>query len=133
MKLISLFTLLFSMASFAQTQLSLEKQTAFVEKIAKDARRDYWRSGHKYVGTTVEAVSKEGLDDYIQDNHLMEEPLNKTQISGLYKCHYSKKCSLFLIHLSASYMGGDGSERIWVLLNPFTATAETYKHLVYAE
>jgi hypothetical protein len=133
MKLITFLALFISLASFAQTKLTMEEQTALVEKIAKAERRFLWGTGHDYVGSTVQPVTKDSLDAYIKDNHLMEEPLDKSQIASLYKCNNSKNCNLFLIHVSASYMGGDGSSRVWVMLNPYSGHSKKFKHLVYAE
>ncbi|MGB0454467.1 MAG: hypothetical protein ACPGJV_12220 [Bacteriovoracaceae bacterium] len=100
-------------------------QLQLVETIAKEARRDLWRSGHDDVWSGVRKVDLEFLKEHTarEFNEQFEDPLDREEISRLFSCFYRTNCSLYYIAVSSEYYSGYGEEGIFVLIN-----LETFKH-----
>lgn len=128
-----LIAALFSFSSLAYANMTPEEQILELENISKNIRRDYWISGHESVGSNFEYLSKGTLDDYIQMNNNDENPLDSEEIANLYKCFHGKTCELYLVYVSAEYMGGTGINHHYILLYPKSGKHHEISHNVYAE
>lgn len=133
MKFIALsFLLLVSANSFAQ--LSDSSQLSIVEGIAKNDRRDMWRMGMTDVSSSVLKPTKSQIDEIMKRNNEIANPLNRDEVSSVYKCYHSPaRCVVYIIDLYGEMYGGSGSSRRWVLLNPHTGKYSSLLHEVYAE
>jgi hypothetical protein len=108
-----------SFSAFAQ--LSVSEQTALVENIAKNDRRNMWRGGGTDVSSLVSRPTKIQIDELIRDNKDLEYPINKDQIATVYSCHYRPAtCVVYIIDLFGAIYGGSGWSRRWVFLHPTT-------------
>lgn len=126
--------LVFSVSASAFARLSDSQQLAVVEKVAKGHRRQMHIERYEDVESFVEKVSKARLDELVKFSPGAEHPLNKEEISALYRCqHSSKSCSLYLISLTGSMYGGSGETHNYVMLDPNTGKYTEIMHLVYAE
>lgn len=133
-KILVIICTLVSLSSFAQMDLSLSEQSKIVEEVAKSERKYLWQTGHDDVSSFVSKITKSELDVKMKNNPQVESPLNRNEVSRLYVCiNRPEKCSLFLIDIGASYMGGSGEINVYVLLNPRTGKFSKIKHNVYAE
>ncbi len=128
---------LFLLSNFAMgtayAYMAEQEQRSYVETIAKQVRRDLYIKGHDYVETSVYFVNKELLDEHVAGNEEYEAHLTDEQIATLYRCHYNRSCSLYLIASSSEYYGGYGQEAHFVLLNIHERNHFQISHAIYFE
>ncbi len=116
--------------------MSVEDQTAYMEELSKDMRRDLWKNGYEEVSSVTEFMTKTLLDDYVSgfnEPGFYTESLNKNEVSSLYRCMYSKSCELYLVVTFSQYQGGEGEVSNFILL--YTKSKKHFKisHTSYAE
>lgn len=126
-----LFLLSFSV--IAQSVLTQTQQLEVVQSIAKDERREMWRTGNTNVGTEVQKLSTLTLSQFLRDNQDFVQPLTATQMGQLKGCAASSACGLFSIDVYLSNNGGDGQYRVWVMLSTDTGRTRKIQHWVYEE
>jgi hypothetical protein len=133
MKLLSSVLMLgLSLSAFAQ--LSVREQTALVEGIAKNERREMWRLGMTNVSSLVTRPTKTQIDELIRDNGTMSDLLNRDEIASIYSCHHRPAtCVVFTIDLGGEMYGGAGATRHCVLLSPATGRYRSIVKEVYSE
>jgi hypothetical protein len=126
---------LLSFGAHAGARLTVAQQTAAVEAFAKDKRRELWRAGHEDVTSTVTRMTRAELDSLVrEDRDGSAEPLDRDQISRLYRClHSPQVCALYSVHVSSTYYSGYGVNRYWVLVAPTSGRYETIGQSIYAE
>ena len=117
----------------ALAQMSAEEQLSKVEEIAKTERRHMWRNGYQEVDSSVEKITQARLDEILLENSTFETPLDRDELSSLYRCFHSSVCALFLIDVVGSMYGGDGNHFLWIMLNPQTGKYRFIRHSVYEE
>ncbi len=123
---------LFSGSAFAR--MTEAQQMAEAQKVAKEHRRQLHIYRHEDVVSIVEKLTKIRLNELMEANPEVVDPLSREKISSLYRCLYSpKNCSLFLISLGYSMYGDSGSADVYLLLNPETGTSTQFLHEVYGE
>jgi len=133
-KILVFLCALVPLSSFAKLNLSLAEQTKIVENVAKSERRHLWETGHQDVSSFVSKMKKSELDVKLKNNSNLEYPMNTDEVTRLKQCiNQSEECSLFLIDIGASYMGGSGEINAYILLNPKTGKFAMIKHLIYEE
>ncbi len=113
--------------------MSLEEQSTYMKTTAKNIRKRFWQSGHEDVSSSVEFMTKANLDAHVKDMGDYEEALGSDEISDLYRCHYNSSCELYLVHVSASYYGGEGYSAHFTLLYTKSKKHFEISHIVYAE
>lgn len=132
MKTITSILILLTLSS---TAFAANSELEFIENVAKQMRRDHWVNGYQDVHSTVDTVTKSLLNGYVRGevNEGYENPLNRDEISSLYRCYYKQSCHLYLIQVSSEYYGGYGSESSFILLNPETLKYDEIRHVTYSE
>lgn len=132
-----LFILLITITTQASLLASMtpSSELKYVQKLAKEVRRDLWIAGHQYVDSTVTKFTKVKLDSYVkqENNSRFESPLAADEIGELYRCFYKSICSLYLISANSSYYSGYGVDAHFVLLNTEEGNHLTISHAVYSE
>ena len=115
--------------------MSKGEQMEYLYEVSKDIRRSYWVQGYDDVESSVYFMDKKSLDKHFskEESEYYESHLDRDEISQLYKCHYSKKCETYLVHVSSSYYGGTGYEAHFVNLYTKTKKHFTFRHTIYAE
>lgn len=133
MKSLLILIAFFSLSAQA-SRLPESRQLAIVQDIAKAERRELYRTGHTDVSSHVGKMDRTKLNVLIKENDRNEQPLNRDEISQLYRCVNSpKNCSLYLISTMGTYMSGSGEGRTYVLLDPNNGKSELIRHVTYAE
>lgn len=141
MKLLAFITLLlistFSFAGDTPSEefMSLKEQNDYITNVAKNIRKEYWRSGHEDVYSSEEFVTKAKLDEHYQQtlDGRFENSLDSDEFSQLYRCLNSSKCELYLVGVSGSYWGGYGESAHFVLLYTQSKKHFEVSHVIYAE
>ena len=105
-----------------------------IHDTAKELRRKHWVRSYENVVTTLSKVSLDELKEYTKavNNQDYEEPLAEDQIKELFVCYHTKSCTLYLISLSADYMGGTGGKNYFVKYYD-SGKMWLISHLVYSE
>lgn len=131
--LITVILVLLSFNTFAA--LSEAQQEERMVDIAKKIRRGYWVSGHEEVDSSTMKVTKDFLDEHVKWETMrnFEEPLERDQVSDLYRCFYGKTCTLYWVGVSAEYWGGYGTSDHFILLNTESGKYREISHITYAE
>lgn len=135
MKKLSFVLLLGLLAPFFAHAMTVAEQDARIKAIAKHIRHTYWKSGHEDVTSGETRMTKALLDEHVRKGNRrgFEDWLDQDQISSLYRCHYSKNCSLYLIEVGGQYWGGDGVMAHFILLYLKSGKYYEIKHTIYSE
>lgn len=122
-------------AQMSEEFMTAAEQKAYVDKEAKEIRRQYYIAGHQYVNSSQHYQKKSDLDYYVkrETQSRYEEALDSEQISDLYRCYYSKTCEVYLVSLSSDFHGGYGQESHFILLNTKKGNHQEISHTVYSE
>lgn len=127
--------MLFCVSAVAGDFMSEQEQIDYVEKAAKEMRREMWINGYEDVSSSFHKPAKEFIDNYVATETMQsyENALDQDEISAIYSCFHRKNCSVFFIGIGSSYYSGYGEEGVFLLLNIETRRAETIRHVIYAE
>lgn len=136
--ILGLLLLASSVVSFAgdtprEEFMSTEAQGEYVDKVAKEIRRNLWRTGYLEVNSNEYFVTKTMLDAHVKQDNQYENYLDSDEIAELYKCYYRSYCELYLVRVSSNFWGGWGEEAHFVALNTEKKKHEVYSHVVYSE
>ena len=133
--LIIAMVLLSSFVTNAATKMTTEQREAYIEKIAKELRRDLWIANHEDVSSDVSYPSLEDLNEYHSDEQSSryENPLNSEEVSSIYNCYYSRTCRVYFISVSSSYYSGYGQDGHFILLDIFKKSHDIISHNIYSE
>ena len=125
----------FSLNAFAGEPMTEAEIKAFMEKVEKETRQDYWKRGFDNVSSRTEKYNNYDIDNYVirERNMNYHEPLDDFQIAKLYRCHYSETCELFLIRVSNSYHSGWADYSHFIFLDTQEHQYDWFAHLVYGE
>lgn len=126
---------LFNVSIAFAAQMTEQDQQEYIRVLAKDLRRDLWRSGHEDVSSVERKVTLEQLNDHVrkENNQNYETPLNRDEISQLFRCYHRVNCELYYVGTSSEYWGGYGAEGHFVLLDVINEKHEMISHVEYAE
>ena len=138
MKSLSLITIFFALISstlFANS-LSVDQQDMRMQEIAKQIRRQYYIWRHEDVSSHITRMSEASLDHHLfdRDDRRYETSLDESEVQELKECLTAEnKCSLYLVWVSGSYMGGYGEVAHFIMLDISTGRYKEVFHTVYAE
>lgn len=113
--------------------MSVKSQKAYINKVAKEIRREHWRAGHVDVESRQSHLSKFEIDDLVRQDNNYHDTLDSDEVSELYRCYYRSTCEVYLVNITSSYYSGWGQQYFYLLLNTKEKRHEEYSHLVYAE
>ena len=135
MKILVLLLIIFSAQAFSSDFMTEREQITYVENIAKDFRKSFWRAGHINVESRVNLLDLDMIQKYTESerNNRYEQPLDRDQISDIFSCFHTEACKVYRIHLNSEYWGGYGEEAKFVLLNVSTKNHYGFEHTVYNE
>ena len=131
MKLSILF-LFFSFQIFASEPLTVKQQELEVSNIAKQIRKQLWKSRHINVESSYENLKVESLNEYLADDSFFEKLSNEESYKAS-KCMAGKYCEVFQITVSSSFHSGYQIDGHLVLLDTTTGEYEVLSHNIYGE
>jgi hypothetical protein len=119
--------------AFSASYMTKKQQEKYIEKVAKEIRRNFWVQGYDDVESGTLFPSLEQLEEHFAEDMRYENYLDEMEQEDVFGCFYSSTCRLYLIYTSSSFMSGYGETAHFILLDITKRKHEELSHTIYAE